>query len=310
MKTGIPLLLEMLTYPRPAFSEADELFCARYIEPTGARADAFGNYILRIGPRDIRDGPARVAWCAHTDTVHRASGRQRLRISNGIVRVANPLRSNCLGADDTTGVWLLLEMIRADVPGLYIFHRAEERGCLGSNWIEQNAPELLGGIDYAIAFDRAGYDSVITHQMGARTASDAFAWSIAAQLPPGMAPDDGGVYTDTEVYAHIIPECTNLSVGYARQHSANETQDLDFARQLRDALLRLDVDALACERTPELPVPWWDSMVEEDGEDWAETCAMCGQDTSTAYLFASDAVCRACFDYLCDYEPTQKGGAE
>lgn len=307
MKTGIPLLLEMLTYRRPAFSTTDELFCQRFIEPTGARPDAFGNYLLRIGSRDVADDPPRVAWCAHTDTVHRLPGRQRLSIRKGIVRAPPGQGSNCLGADDTTGVWLLLEMIRANVPGLYIFHRAEEKGCQGSDYIARETPEVLGGIDYAIAFDRRGYDSVVTHQVGARTASDAFAWSLAAQLPPGMSPDDSGVYTDTERYAGLVAECTNVSVGYDCAHSATEWQDLDFAKQLRDAMVRIDPSGFACERVPAPPVyacgtaDYWDDELPVEPDDQGgsrEDCACCGRTVGQAYLFAGEFVCRPCFDEL------------
>src|SRR5690606_20255877 len=146
------------------------------IEPTGAVRDDFGNYLMRAGPRDIADDPPRVGWCAHTDTVLAIPGRQLLSIRKGIVRAAPAQGGNCLGADDTTGVWLLLEMIRARVPGFYIFHRAEEKGCQGSDYIARETPEVLDGIDYAIAFDRRGYNSIVTHQIGARTASDSFAW--------------------------------------------------------------------------------------------------------------------------------------
>src|SRR3546814_16306749 len=79
-----------------------------------------------------------------------------------------------LGADDGAGLWIMLGMIAAACPGLYLFHRGEEQGCLGSRWIERHTPELLANIDAAIAFDRAGLGDVITHQSYGRTCSAAF----------------------------------------------------------------------------------------------------------------------------------------
>ena len=77
----------------------------------------------------------------------------------------------------------MLEMIKASVPGLYIFHRDEEVGGKGSKYISINTPEILKGIQFAIAFDRYGTTSVITEQMGGKCASREFADSIYSFLP-------------------------------------------------------------------------------------------------------------------------------
>jgi len=127
----------------------------------------------------------------------------------------------------------MMEMVLAGVEGLYVWHAGEERGCLGSNYVAGETPEVLDGIQYAIAFDRRGTESIITHQLGRETCSEAFAVSLGAALNLLLLPDDGGVYTDTEVYADDVPECTNVSVGYEGQHGPRETQDLDFALLLR-----------------------------------------------------------------------------
>jgi hypothetical protein len=182
--------------------------------------------------------------------VHWSSGRQTVKTSNDWAYVQH---QNCLGADCTTGVWLMLEMIKAGVEGLYIFHRDEENGGKGSTHIRDKTPELLDGIKYAIAFDRYGYKSIITHQFGKRTASDKFADSLKYALEwDGLEfkHDDGGTFTDTEVYSDLIPECTNISVGYFDQHSSKESQDLEFAFRLRDTLVEADFTQLVCDRDP------------------------------------------------------------
>jgi hypothetical protein len=132
------------------------------------------------------------------------------------------------------------EMIAAEVPGLYIFHRGEEKGGKGSKWIIKNTPEILKGIKVAIAFDRMNYGDVITSQGGGTTASHQFAFDMGDLLGPWWKPSPG-VYTDTAEYAEIVPECSNLSVGYFNQHMESEWQDLAFASYLRDKMISTSV---------------------------------------------------------------------
>lgn len=234
------LLLEMLTYRRPAGSKSERRFIRRFIRPLGVKQDAAGNLIKRIG-----DAP--VMWSCHTDTVHRQGGRQTLMEKDGWITAPY---SSCLGADDTAGVWLMHQMIERGVPGLYVFHRAEEVGGYGSLHIANVNKELLTGIDMAIALDRKGESSIVTHQWGGRCASDKFARALGLALDLGMVPDDTGTFTDTANYTELIPECTNISVGYYDQHTKNERLCPEFLFRLLDALSDLDVSTLPIVRVP------------------------------------------------------------
>lgn len=235
-------LLVMLMYRRPYGSAAEQAFVDRFVAPLGTTPDAFGNHWLTIGKSPI-------LWSSHTDTVHSQGGPQRITLGDGTV--CAPKGSNCLGADCTTGVWLMRHMILARIPGTYIFHRGEEVGGLGSAWIAEHSPGLLAGLQFAIAFDRKGYDEVITHQAMDRTASDEFAQSLSAVLAPlPYKPSAKGVFTDTAVYEHLIPECTNISVGYFNQHTKSEYQDVRFAAALLDRLISADWSRLTCSRDP------------------------------------------------------------
>jgi hypothetical protein len=137
----------------------------------------------------------------------------------------------------------MINMIRRNVPGLYIFHAAEEVGGLGSDYIAKQTADLLDGIQYAIAFDRRGTTSIITHQ-GSRCCSDGFAHALADQLGGSYGLDTGGTFTDTANYTHLIPECTNISVGYYSAHQATEYLDVSFAAWLLERLCALDINAL------------------------------------------------------------------
>lgn len=241
--TSLITLLQMLSVKRPHRSRSERKFIRKYIAPLGAVKDASGNYTLRIG-----DAP--VLWSCHTDTVHTSGGTQPIcPTGKTTVGLAKNAKSNCLGADDTAGVWLMTEMIKAKVPGLYVFHRGEERGCIGSRWIAKYNPELLKPIKFAIALDRKGKKDVITWQMG-RCCSDEFAKSLAEQLGMGYKPSPNGMFTDTAQYTDLIGECTNLSVGYEGQHTKHEELDVGHLKALRDKLLTLDVSKLVSKRKP------------------------------------------------------------
>lgn len=237
-------LLSMLTVKRPHASASETDFIARYLSPLGVTPDGFGNLMLRIG-----ENP-HLLWSSHTDTCHRRPGTQRIVFDGSIVSIDDPEISNCLGADCTAGVWLMTEMIKACIPGLYVFHRGEERGGLGSSWIAQNTPTLLTGIRAAIAFDRRGTRSIITHQRGARSCSEAFATSFAAALGLDHEVDPTGTFTDTANYVHLVGECTNISVGYEDEHTAHETLDVTYLLRLRDALVRTALTHLVFARAP------------------------------------------------------------
>lgn len=233
----------MLQYKRPANSPIIGWFISEYIESVchelGGFYDEAQNYIVRIGDN------SRVLFSSHTDTVHNSEGTQRLLISGDRI---TSVKESCLGADDTTGVWLMLEMIQAGVHGLYIFHADEEIGGVGSAYFANHYAYLLQGIDYAIALDRKGTDSIITHQSSGRCCSDDFASSLALLLPAGFIKDSSGTFTDTANYVHLIGECSNISVGYFDQHTSKESQSISHAMALRESLLVFDESKLVSKR--------------------------------------------------------------
>lgn len=241
-------LMHMLTFKRPDGSATEKAFVATFIDTVpGVHADAAGNRWLQIG-----DNPE-ILWSCHTDTVHHGGGLQRLFLRGPMVYSTS---GDALGADDTAGCWLMLEMIKAGVEGVYVFHRGEEVGGIGSMWIKKNRAAWLTDIKAAIAFDRKGYDSVITHQLG-RCCSKEFAESLAAILGGKYAPDETGLFTDTANYTGLIGECSNISVGYFDAHSGGEHLDLEFIRNLRDTLIAADFSKLVYKRE-----------AGEEDEDW------------------------------------------
>lgn len=239
----------MFMFSRPDHTRTEDAFIAHYLSPLGVASDRPGNCILRIG-----DAPH--LFSCHTDTVARKEGYQKVHVKgDGFLGLhsSEKYKGKVLGGDDTVGVYLMCEMIKKKIPGLYIFHAGEELGGVGSRWLAKYNPGLVKGIKHAIAFDRRDYRHVITHMGSTRVCSDAFAKAFAAELNKGgleYAPDDTGLFTDTRAYSELIPECTNISVGYFDAHGSDEIVDLRFLAALKNAILNVDWDKLPCERNP------------------------------------------------------------
>lgn len=213
-------------------------------------------------------------FVAHVDTVHKKAGVNKIIKTDAKWAAGTP--GQCLGADDGAGVALLMHMLHANVPGYYIFTQGEEVGGIGARHLADEHAALLRQFDRAVAFDRKGFDSVITHQgFNGRCCSDEFAQSLADALnasDPDMmmlSPDDTGVYTDTAEFVDLISECTNISVGYSHAHGDKESLDMTYYAGLARAVLMVDWDALPVKRDPLVP----DEDVHEawvsDAWDWS-----------------------------------------
>jgi hypothetical protein len=243
-------LHEMLRYKRPHRGKTVTEWVNKFIKPykpytLGPKKDPAA-YVVEVGI-------SRTMFSAHVDTVHREDGKQRVlfdkKHNNYYKNDGKPL-----GADDTAGCWVMLEMIDAEVPGVYVFHTGEECGGIGSTYIAAHHKDFLSRFDRAIAFDRRGSTSVITHQGWGRCASNDFAEALSDELnknPECMyLPDDTGIFTDTANYIDDIPECTNISCGYASEHSSDETLHVPTVMHLRDACLLVDWENLPVIRKP------------------------------------------------------------
>ena len=243
MRKYDPLLLDILERKRSSRSKSEKRFVRQVIDTVpGMQRDGFGNRWIRVG-----DSETMIA--CHTDTVHKTGGKQKLAAWRGeLIPLSN--NAECLGADDGAGVYTALKMIEAKVPALYVFHRQEEIGGNGSQWIADSNPEFLKGIKRCISLDRRGSTDIITHQFMGRTASDEFAVALAELLGMGHKPSDKGLFTDSANYVALIPECTNLAIGYNNEHSSLESLDVDYLDRLIDRLCKVDLESLLTVREP------------------------------------------------------------
>lgn len=261
-------LKNILSWRRPHDSQAEAEFTAEHLTPLGNHpcvdsyeVDGFGNIWVTVGGKGRPD----ILFSCHIDTVSSSGGRQAIgwkQDETDVLCLVKQKAGRSLGADDGAGLWLMLQMIGAGVAGNYVFHRGEEQGRLGSRYVATSEPERLDGIQACIAFDRRDHDNLITHQMQERGCSVAFADSLIAELSKASSGalvyqhDDTGSYTDSYSYFDLVPECTNLSVGYDGEHGPRETLDFAHVWRLREALVRVDWSKLAIERDHTAPIEY------------------------------------------------------
>lgn len=244
-KPGMKLFFDMLSYKRPHSSPTEKEFNEHFLDSIpGMESDDFGNRFLIIG-----QNPTTV-FTAHVDTVHAKDGRQQI-VYDKTMQTVYKDDGQCLGADNAAGIFCLLHLIHAGIPGLYLFCRGEERGRLGSKWIADKKPEILKDIQRAIAFDRRDTCSIITKQCGRTCCSPEFSAALATALQPLKLRDDPtGAYTDTASFMGMIPECTNISVGYDHEHTKDEIQDLEHLKALTQAIVNVNWETLPTKRDP------------------------------------------------------------
>lgn len=246
-----------------------------------------GNLCVQVGDDNG------LVFAAHLDTVHRTDGRlylAQVEATHEVMAFSDPecTKADVLGADDAAGVYILLRMVAAGVQGTYLFFVGEEVGGVGSSSFVQANPNFSANA--VISFDRRGTGDVITHQGMSRTCSDAFAAALCNALPAYLnyQPSDQGVYTDSKEFAHLVPECTNISVGYYNEHTSSEYLDLVHLEALADACCRLDWASLPIQRVPEPEAPWYlpDDFAPIMGGMWNERVRLLQEVQSVRKAFA------------------------
>ena len=234
--TFISLVTE--TYPHGHEEEVVPL-----ISQAGLEKDQFGNYYKIIGKSETM-------FTSHLDTADRK--KSKVTIYSEMDNNQEHLMSDgttILGADDKSGVAVMLYMIAHNVPGVYYFFIGEERGGIGSGKVSSvfEKVEHLKGMKRCISFDRRNYYSIITEQLGMECCSDEFAQALADQYnSKGMkfSLDPTGIYTDSASFIDQIPECTNISVGYFDEHTTKESQNITFLEKLAKASVQIKWEEL------------------------------------------------------------------
>ena len=238
-ETFISLVTE--TYP---YGHEDELL--PYL-PKDLKKDKHGNYYMVVGDSDT-------VFTCHLDTASRTKSKVNLvdynKDGDSFLKTNG---SSILGADDKSGVAIILYMIAHNVPGVYWFFLGEERGGIGSGKVVDDylSYPFMKNKKKMISFDRRNYYSVITEQMSTVCCSNEFASSLCDELNKSglkMNLDPTGIFTDSANFIEVIPECTNVSVGYFNEHTHDEIQNITFLERLAEACVAVDWDKLVVKR--------------------------------------------------------------
>lgn len=234
---NIRLLKQLLEMHRPSYDSNAWLheFLDPRMPPGASKVqDEYGNVFVLVGDSEQSD----VAFTCHTDTVARRSSKSpRVKMTtSGIMYVGNPHEADCLGADDAAGIYIMLEMLEQGVHGRYCFFRDEEVGCEGSGWSAADTTGFWTGVKAMISFDRRG-DGIVTSQRFTECCSQEFALELAQRLGRAPAQLQAGIYTDSAEFTGIIPECTNVGVGYQHEHTPDEVLDTNILAKLLEHVL-------------------------------------------------------------------------
>ena len=206
----------------------------------------------------------KILFSCHVDTCHSGTESdgtpQKLFFDSGLghIFLDKSVPAGCLGADDGAGVYILLRMIEAKVPGSYIFHRGEEKGGVGARAVLAKQSAMLKSYSACIAFDRPNNDEVIVTQGGQLCASTAYGQAICDLLKPeglDFQVSHKGIFTDSKVYRGVIRECLNIGVGYGLQHTKDEYLDWEHLSKLTTACCKVDWSKLSPSRVIPVEVP-------------------------------------------------------
>lgn len=215
--------------------------------PKDLSRDSFGNYYKVIGNSDT-------AFTCHLDTASRTKSKINLVIyENEGDEFIKSDGTTILGADDKSGVAIMMYMMANKVPGVYWFFYGEERGGIGSGKVADayHTYPFMKDIKKMVSFDRRNYYSVITEQSRGVCCSNEFAASLCDELNKSglkLNLDPTGVFTDSANFVDYIPECTNVSVGYFNEHTHDEVQNLTYLKRLAEACVKCDWDKLVIKR--------------------------------------------------------------
>jgi len=219
-----------------------------HLFPKGMKTDVHGNYFIKVGE-------SKTMFCGHMDT-YCYEYKQVFHVIDGDIIKTDG--STTLGGDDKAGIVIMIYMINAGIPGLYYFFRGEEgvtspTGTWGSKQALKTYEDIFKTYEKCVAFDRRGTTSVITQQMYSFCCSDEFAGTLVDEFKKnGLNYDEDptGMWCDSGVFMDLIPECTNISVGYKDEHTFHEEQDIAHLEKLVQACLNINWEKLPVKRDP------------------------------------------------------------
>lgn len=251
-------LAQLLLHPRGEPISTKAFMKAWFSEYTclAPTVDKYGNFVLVVG-----DNPRPTTmFTAHYDTVDNSKAlatplNKKLLawVDKGVIglhpKATQAAGVKCLGADDGAGCEVLVCMAEAGVPGLYIWFADEEKGTIGSTGYLYDNIDVVDHLNTVVSFDRRGTTDIVTTQIGFECCSNEFVNSIKNGWLTNHTAARGS-YTDSATFMDKVSECTNISVGYALEHTATETLNIPYLDWLVGVALTITWDTLPTKRQP------------------------------------------------------------
>lgn len=227
----VNLLIELTEYTIPYGQESMiyekvEKLCGRPLNK-----DGFGNLYLKIGD-------SKILFTAHLDTYSKKVEKVNHVIEGKFLKTDG---STILGGDNKVGCSILINMIRAGIPGNYYFYCGEEVGRLGSEY--HNSKIKNGDFLLAVAFDRKDIGSICNYQRGIKLANDGLVDFLITELNKtgySFFKDHFGLSCDTFSFNEKVNNCINISTGVYGEHTNSEKIDLDYYKSLQNCVVNID----------------------------------------------------------------------
>lgn len=209
-----------------------------------------------------------------------------------------------LGADDRSGVWIMLQLILKGVTDYdYVFCFDEEVGGVGSTVFAGSKVDILDQYTCFISLDRRGVDEVATYGYDNQDLIDIFE-AKGYKEAMGSFTDCVNMSEKTDI------ACINLSVGYDKEHTNKETQIVDVLPQMLyiltddNLIAELQAQTFHAEYNYKYKSPksksWNDYEQYMFSDKEPVFCDICGQH-APLYLVNNMMVCNDCTAYA-DYE--------
>jgi hypothetical protein len=227
----VDLLIDLTEFTIPHGEESIIYEKVEKLSGKSLNKDGFGNLFIKIGE-------SKILFTAHLDTFSKKVEKVNHVIEGKFLKTDG---TTILGGDNKVGCAILINMIRANIPGNYYFYCGEEVGRLGSEYHNSK----INNEDYllAVAFDRKDIGSICNYQRGIKLANDELVDFLITELNKTgytFFKDHFGLSCDTFSFNEKVNNCINISTGVYGEHTTGEKIDLDYYKSLQNCVLGVD----------------------------------------------------------------------
>lgn len=224
MKLDLNLLKRLLVIDHPSKQEwpmlsaiINECYKIGNVE---FEIDSFANIFVT---KNTSNPDYYVGVIAHTDCVLQHNNKS-INVKNGKIFGRNPVNEKQigLGADDTVGVCIALQLLKA-FPDLKVcFTTEEEIGFNGADTAAENI-NFFHDVSYLIQADRHGSSDLITFTNGIYSASEDWLQEVTPIMCKHGYKEEYGIGTDVGVISEKLElSGVNISCGYYSEHTDKE----------------------------------------------------------------------------------------